>query len=314
MSVAAVARFGVSANPLDSGCVGGKVVSMNDWDRLAQLLLEAAGDEVAERGCPIWVRVLDPPDGDREKAFALALSDEPDGLLGWVATPDCQAVGLVATGRLRALPGAPAGAIDPGRDRLRLACLVTRHGEVVTKMALPDGTGNGLSNYDAPSEGRMLDSLRRCFELRTPPPPVGPGRLQAVAWLVAILEHGTAASRQLSWSDVSRLHPVALALGTDLGGSDAGLLSGLLRLAASAWSWEDLRRQAERDACLADVIDPKLARWMDEGMFARWILSELPSPDELLARVRPYLAPSAARRLVHAVHASGQTEAAGASS
>jgi hypothetical protein len=292
-----------------------EVVSMNDWDRLAQLLLEAAGDEVAERGCPMWVRVVDPPDGDREKAFALALSDEPDGLLGWVATPDCQAVGLVATGRLRALPGAPTGAIDPGRDRLRLACLVTRHGEVVAKMALPDGAGNALSRNDAPpSEGRMLDSLRRCFGLPTPPPPVGPGRLQAVAWLVAILERGTAAPRRLSWSDVSRLHPVALALGTDLGGSDARLLTGLLHLAASAWSWEDLRQQAERDAGLADVIDPKLAGWMDEGMFARWILSELPSPDELLARVRPYLAPSAARRLAHAVHASGQNEAAGAAS
>jgi hypothetical protein len=289
-----------------------EVVSMNDWNKFAQLLLEAAGDEVAERGSPIWVRVLDSPDGDREKAFALALSDEPDGLLGWVATPDCQAVGLVATGRLRALPGAAAGTVDPGRDRLRLACLVTRHGEVVCKMSLPDGTATGLIKSDAPSEGRMLDSLRRCFGLPTPPPPIGPGRLQAVAWLVAILEQGTAARRRLSWSDVSRLHPVALALGTDLRESDTGLLSSLLRVAGSAWSWEDFRQQAERHACLVDLIDPKLAGWMDEGMFARWILSELPSPDELLARVRAYLAPSAARRLAHAVHASGQTEAAGA--
>src|SRR5690348_1180452 len=135
-----------------------EVVSMNDWDRLAQLLLEAAGDEVAERGGPIWVRVLDRPDGDQEDGFALAMSDEPDGLLGWVATPDCQAVGLVASGRLRALPGAPAGAVDPGRDRLRLACLVTRTGEVAWKMELPDGMGSGLTQDDPPSEGRMLDS------------------------------------------------------------------------------------------------------------------------------------------------------------
>jgi hypothetical protein len=287
---------------------------MNEWDRLAQLLLEAAGDEVAERGCPIWVRVLDPPDDDQEDGFALAMSDEPDGLLGWVATPDCRAVGLIASGRLRGLPGAPAGAVDPRHDRLRLACLVTRHGEVAWKVDLPDGMGSGLTQDDAPSEGRMLDSLRRCFGLPTPPPPVGPGRLQAVAWLVSILEQGASSRRRLTWSDVSRLHPVALALGTDLRGSDAGLLPGLLRMAGSAWSWEDFRQHAERDGSLADVIDPRLAGWMDEGMFARWILSDLPSPDELLASVRPYLAPSAARRLTHAVHASGQTQAAGAAS
>jgi hypothetical protein len=285
---------------------------MNDWDRLAQLLLDASGDAVAERGCPIWVRVLDPPDGDQEEAFALALCNEPDGLLGWVATPDCQAVGLIATGRLHALSGAPPGVTDHDHDRLRLACLVTRDGDVAWKMALPDGTGGGLTNDTAPSEGRMLDCLRRCFGLPTPPPLVGPGRLQAVAWLVAILEKGSGSRRRLSWSDVSRLHPVALALGTDLRGSDTELLPGLLRLTGSAWSWEDFRRQAEADTCLADLIDPKLAGWMDEGMFARWILSDLPSPDELLAKVRPYLVPSAARRLAHAVHASGQPEAAGA--
>jgi hypothetical protein len=284
---------------------------MNDWDRLAQLLLEAAGDEVAERGCPIWVRILDTPDDGQEDGFALAMSDEPDGLLGWVATPDCRAVGLIASGRLRALPGAAAGAVGPARDRLRLACLVTRNGDVAWKMELPDGTGRGLTQDDAPSEGRMLDSLRRCFGLPTPPPPVGPGRLQAVAWLVSILEQGAGSRQRLTWSDISRLHPVALALQTDLRGSDAGVLPGLLRMAGSAWSWEDFRQHAERDGSLADVIDPKLAGWMDEGMFARWILSDLPSPDELLARVRPYLAPSAARRLTHAVHASGQTQAAG---
>jgi hypothetical protein len=62
---------------------------------------------------------------------------------------------------------------------------------------------------------------------------------------------------------------------------------------------------------LGDIIDPELAGWMDDGMFARWVLSDLPSPDELLATVRPYLAPSAARRLAHAVRAADAPEAPG---
>jgi hypothetical protein len=53
---------------------------------------------------------------------------------------------------------------------------------------------------------------------------------------------------------------------------------------------------------------------MDEGMFARWILADLPSPDEMLASVRPDLAPSAARRLAHAIHAATTPEPAGAAS
>ena len=104
---------------------------MKDWARLAALLLEAAGDQVASQGCPAWVRVLDPPDGDPEEGFSLALSHDSDALMGWVATPDCQAVGLVATGRLRSLEGGPLPSTDvsdPGRDRLRMACLVTRDG------------------------------------------------------------------------------------------------------------------------------------------------------------------------------------------
>jgi hypothetical protein len=268
---------------------------------------------VARRGRPTWVRVLDPPDGDPEEGFALALSDEEDGLLGWVATPDCQAVGLVATGRLRAFPGAPAGAVDPDRDRLRIACLVMRDGEVAWKVAGPDGTTASPASAEPPSEGRMLDCLRRCFALPTPPPPVSPGRLQAIVWLAAVLDRATRAHRRLSWTDVARLHPVAQVLRTDLASDRRPEpIPGLLRMAGSAWTWEDFHRLSQGHSGLEEIVDPALAAWMDEGMFARWVLSELPSAEELLAAVRQHLAPSAARRLTDAVHASDLPEPTGA--
>ena len=288
---------------------------MKDWTSLAAVLLEALGDQVAAKGSPAWVRVLDPRDGDPEEGFALAISDESEGFLGWVATPDCQAVGLVATGRLRGIPdeAAPEGnATDDTRDHLRMACLVTRHGEVAWKTQLPEGVFAPAVPETVPSEGRMLDCLRRCFGLPTPPPPVSPTRLQAIAWLVAVFDRTFTAHGRLTWFEVSRLHPVAQILSAELDGPQAELVPGLMRVAGSAWTWEDFRQQAERDGGLAHLVDPHLVGWMDQGMFARWLLSELPAPDELLAAVRPHLVPSAARRLAHAVHESGLPEAAGA--
>jgi hypothetical protein len=288
---------------------------MKDWARLAALLLEAAGDQVAAQGCPTWVRVLDPRDGDPEEGFSLAFSGESEGLVGWVATPDCQAVGMIATGRLRSLAGVSAPADvswDPRHDRLRMACLVTRRGEVAWKVQLPEGASGAGWPEAAPTEGRALDCLRRCFALPTPPPPVSPTRVQAIAWLLAVYERTVTAQGRLTWAEVSRLHPVARVLAAELCGLRKDCLPAFQRVAGSALTWEDFRQQAQQESGLEHIVEPHLAAWMDEGMFARWVLGELPSADELLAAVRPRLVPSAARRLAHAVHETGLPEPADA--
>ncbi len=283
-----------------------------DWSALTGMLLEAAGEHVAAQGHPMWVRVLDPP-GGAEGDFSLAVSDEPNDLMGWVATEDCQAVGVVATGKMRPLPGAPAGFLDAPIESVRMACLVTRKGEVAWQMKLPDGVGPLCETAELPpSEGRMLDCLRRCFGLPTPPPPVGPALLQVIVWLAAILEETGRARPPLTWSEIARLHPVARVLSADLGGPGSELMTGLMRMAGSAWSWDDLRLQAQRDEFLEGIIEPELAGWMDAGMFARWVLSDLPSADEMFRVVRPYLTPSAARRLGHAMHSARSVEVANA--
>jgi hypothetical protein len=279
---------------------------MMDWHRLVDVLLDAVGDVVAAQGQPTWVRVFGPGEADGDD-FSVGFCSEPDALLGWVATPDCNAVGVVATGRLHVLPGAPPQTEGLGCDRIRIACLVARTGNAASKVVLPDGR----TVDQAPTEGRMLDCLRRCFGLPTPPPVGGPGRLQTVAWLAAIFERAQGARRPLSWSDVARLHPVARVIGGDLDGSGSPSVAGIVRAAGSAWSWESLRHQAAESDDLRDLVDPELAAWMDEGMFARWVLEGLPSPEEMLAALRPRLSPSAARRLGHAMHAADQPLAAG---
>lgn len=296
-----------------------------DWQRLATLLLEAGGDRVALHARPTWVVVSDDP--DRPDGFTLTMHDQPEGLLGWVAPEECQAVGIIATGRLRSLdrPGAmvaPAGdetppdwvkavteaAEESEEARIAIACLVARDGSTAWRMRLPDGA----EADHPPSEGRLLDCLRRCFGLPTRPPPATPAVLQAVAWLAAVLDAGHRSSRLLSWSEVSRLHPVATLVAGDARADCSDLLPALTRVAGAAWSWGDLRREIQDFDALGELVDPELAAWMDDGMFARWVLAALPSADELLASVRPLLVPSAARRLAHAIRA--MTEAPTANS
>jgi hypothetical protein len=275
---------------------------MEDWPALAALLLEGLGDRVAAAGHPTWVGVMDDPSG--EDAFALRLVEDPQGFLGWEAPLECTAVGVVATGRAhvgdapveRPVPLSPG--LIPG---IRMCCLVTRTADVTWRMTMPDGR----CFDDAPREGRLLDCLKRCFALPTPGPPVGAGHLLSVFWLGAIIDEVGRVDRQLTWREVARLHPAAqMTPRSGWAGAEPGDVSDLVRVAASVWSWEVLRQQAETGSWAKDLVSPELAGWMDEGMFARWILGALPAPDELVARVRPRLAPSTARRLAHAVRAA----------
>jgi hypothetical protein len=275
---------------------------MENWPAMAELLLDAIGDRVSAAGCPTWVGVRDDPLGERD--FGLWFEEDSRGFLGWEAPPECIAVGVVATGKAHvddtpleaALPFSPG--VIPG---IRMCCLVTRRGEVAWRMTLPDGR----SFCDAPQEGRLLDCLRRCFALPTPPPPAGPGHLLSVFWLGAIIDEDRRAGRRLTWREISRLHPIAKIMSRGAAMCDDPQdVSDLIRAASSTWSWETLRKRAVTDSWAGELVSPELAAWMDDGMFARWVLGGLPAPDELVARLRPRLAPSTARRLAHAVRSA----------
>jgi hypothetical protein len=275
---------------------------MEDWPGLAELLLDGIGDRVSAAGRPTWVGVKDDPLGQGD--LGMWFVEDSCGFLGWEAPPECIAVGVVATGRAHVAdtPVEARSPFSPGVvPDIRMCCLITRHGEVTWRMTLPDGR----SFCDAPHDGRLLDCLKRCFALPTPLPPAGPGHLLSVFWLGAIIDEDRRVGRRLTWREISQLHPVATIMSPGTGMCDAPQdFSDYIRAAASTWSWETLRRRAVTDSWAAELVSPELAAWMDEGMFARWILGALPAPDELVARIRPRLAPATARRLAHAVRAA----------
>jgi hypothetical protein len=274
---------------------------MNSWQQAAQFLLDELGDRVADHGYPTWVQIVGTP-GDGAEFTFLGL----DGLdvMGWLAPPDCDALGIVGTATVTRFDGPiePPVPIPVGRTPgARFACVVGRDAHVGWTMRLPDGT----EMTEVPEDGRMLDCLRRCLDLPTPPPPESPGYIQSVLWLAAILEEGSQANRRLGWRETLRLHPVASGI---LESPDVEVtehnLAELVRLASSIWTWERLRRDTVVNHWASHVVSDDLAGWMDEGMFARWILAELPAADELMNQVRQYVAPSTARRIAHAVRAA----------
>ncbi|HVA73101.1 MAG TPA: hypothetical protein VNF71_00870 [Acidimicrobiales bacterium] len=298
-------------------------IRVSGWQQLAEELLETLGDEVRDQGVPTWVRVFD--DDDEESGFAVDASSEPQALLGWTAPPECVAVGVVATGRLRVDPSAAGGWSGDGRSfgdvyqdlaqiegsRIRMCCVVGRSGDVGWHLEGP----HGVRGTSAPEAGRLLDCLKRCLGLATPPPPEPAAELHAAAWIASVLEAAMESPRPLTWSDVTRLHPLARLLAGDLGGPTGGEdaedgvegdvekpdeLADMIRIAANAWSWPEIRAQAA-GGNLEGLVDARMAAWMDDGMFARWLLSLVPPVEQLIGAVRAYLVPSAAARLENAV-------------
>lgn len=274
---------------------------MTRWNDLAAVLLDSLGDRVADRGRPAWVQIHDDPAGGQE--FDLIVADDME-VVGWHAPPECQALAVVATGTVeRADPGLePPVPIPVGRTPgARLSCVAARDGETGWALRLPDGTVLDR----APEGGRLLDCLRRAVGLPTAPPPSSPGPFQSALWLSAIIDEGALRDRQLSWREVIRLHPVASAIeeggGPQIAARD---LPELVRAASHAWTWSRLRLDAVIYGWAKAVIPCDVAEWMDDGMFCRWLLAELPGNEELIKRIRPYVAPATARRIAHAVRAA----------
>ena len=273
-----------------------EAIELHDWQGLAEELLACEGDEVERRRYPTHVRVFE--GHSPGPALRLERSSDPRFLIGWVAPPECVAVALVATGRAYVADGA-GGAESLACDmaRVRLCCVLSRSGRIGWTMT---GT-RGRSGTAAPAEGKLLDALRRCFALPTSRPETPAAELHAAAWAASVLEQAIESPRQLTWADVARAHPLARLLGGDLprfrggpaGGSDD--LADLLRVAANAWSWEEIRLQACAGN-LPALANPAVAAWMDEGMFSRWLLARVPPLDQLLGALRAYLTPSAADR------------------
>lgn len=251
-------------------------------------LLESIREAVPEDAAPLWLRV-DRVDDD----LAVALRPDEEGVLGWMAPPECCAIGMVAGGWARgyrprgagpstAAPARPSGASRPAEPtgRIRIALLVDREGRMVSHTKLADGSVID----DPPAYGRVVDTLRRCLALPTEPPLVGSEELLSVLWVARVVDAARRSPGRLRWAQVASLHPAMSTL--EASGEKVGAehVETAMRAGARAWPWERLRLQAAKEGWKEHSLTPELAAWMDEGMFSRWVLEDCPSLDSLLGQ------------------------------
>ena len=234
----------------------------------------------------------DDDDGDRvDFAFrVLGAGEHPlDHLLGFVAPESWSAIGLVCHGWASPPSSEGRPSEHPERRRVRVVTLLDRSGDERATATLDDGTV-----VDEPGSGTVSDALRRCLGLPTPAPPVGSGELFAAMWLTSV----AAAGRRLTWTEAVMLHPAMQVLRAGGHRPQIEELVSCGRSLARAMPWGELRQRAAsgvRDGGIGVAAD--LAAWMDDGMFARWVLGGLPPFTPLLRRCSTVLAPEVLRRL-----------------
>jgi hypothetical protein len=266
-------------------------------DRLDRLvtLLDAAFQEEGWHDRPHRLVSVEPdPDDAEGLAFGFRVLPEGshplDHLLGFVAPPAWWALGLVCYGWASPPTDGARPSAHPDRRRVRVVTLLARDGEERSTASLDDGTV-----VDEPGVGTVADALRRCLGLATAAPPVSTAELFAALWVGRI----AAAERRLSWVEAAALHPAMEALAA-VGGqrAQAEELIAAGRALHRSLSWGELRLRAAAGRQDPGVEVPAdLAAWMDDGMFARWVLGGLPSFTWLLHRSARVVAPEVYRRL-----------------
>jgi len=233
-----------------------------------------------------------------------------DLLLGFVAPVHWWAVGVSSCGRQHPISSDGHVVRSAGSPRVRITVLIDRSGGAASLLR----QGDERTALPGPPDGTVADACRRALGLETAPPPATTAGLWTRCWLDRVVDtlapsrgaRGGAAPP--TWRDLTRLHPASSVAptrwsGLDLG-PDADALADATRALADAWPWSRLRA----DPAVADVPgplpDPRVVAWMDDGMWARWLLATFPALDDLVDAACSLLTPSLARATRQVVEAS----------
>ena len=236
-------------------------VSFDPLDRIVTLL----DDAFREGGWhqPHFLVMVEDDDGE---SFSLGTRPLPPG-----SHPLEHMLGFVAPASWSAFGAVCFGRAAPEDRRARVVTLVARTGETYAVTSLDDGTV-----MDEPGEGSVTDALRRCLGLATPPPPCPTNELFDAYWLRSVL----AAGRRMTWREAAALRPEPVVYELD---------------------WTDVRRHAAAGSSPSPRVSADVAAWMDDGMFARWVLADQPPVDWLLDQLAFAQLPNVMRRIRRAL-------------
>ena len=204
-----------------------------------------------------------------------------DALAGTLAPSHWRAIGVCARGIATGAAGTDGAVVTLLVDRGGASASVLRRGTDLTPLpGRPDGI--------------IADACRRALAFPTAPPPPSTVGLWTRCWLDRVVELASDRVPGLtpSWADVARLHPAGGA-----GPGADGAVPGPVALAtaaaslAEAWPWAQLRAAPGVVDVPGGAPDAAVSTWMDDGMWARWVLGAFPALGDLVAATRALLAP-----------------------
>jgi hypothetical protein len=229
-------------------------------------LLARSNATPPDPGGAILLVVGDPPMLDR---LRLDHAHPVRALLGFTAPPICRGIGVRCTAR--------SFHLDTPDDRAPVAftLLFDRAGRSFTTLQDAEGT----RRIPEPPVGLLGDACRRALGLPTAPPPASSLELWLQIWLDRVTEMGVYGSGPLTWDAVVRFHPGCATAGDD---PDPVTVAERTERLAEDWPWRRLRHEPAVLDLPGPPLDPALARWMDDGMAARWFLTETAGLRQLL--------------------------------
>ncbi len=267
-----------------------------DLDGLARHL-DAIAEELGWGGPPLLVGLTDDGVDELDRPFTIGPTRAPAApddlvaaLVGFDAPPEWQAMAVVVHGRSWALD-------EPSDDPrpVRLTHVVDRGGEVASLVRRageePQPMGRG-------GVGRLVDACRRCLGLPTAPPPSDSTALWALLWLDDLLARAARGEPAADPAEAARSHPAVAMVAEgapDMVDEAVERLSRVGEMIGEARSWPELRRRAAAGEWPVEGLDAAGAAWMDDGMFARWVVAGFPLLDDYLAELDRLLPESVVR-------------------
>jgi hypothetical protein len=202
-----------------------------------------------------------------------------DALLGFVAPPGWAALGVATPGTGHALDG------DRPSERVHVTMLLARSGASASVLR----RGDEATRLGEPPQGLVADACRRALGLPTAAPPPTTAGLWARWWLDRLVQSaaGRAGGAPVpGWADAIALHPAGFVPSPGEPAPEPAAVAAATLGLADAWPWGRLRARPEVADLLPgpvpSALTPDVAGWMDDGMFARWLLAGLPPAGDLL--------------------------------
>jgi hypothetical protein len=233
-----------------------------------------------------------------------------DLLLGFVAPAHWSALGVSSCGRQHPIGGDGRVVRSASSPRVRITVLIDRSGGAATLLR----RGDERTALPGPPDGTVADACRRALGLETAPPPATTAGLWTRCWLDRVVDTLAPSSGSRggagppTWRDLTRLHPASSVAATQWSGlglsPDADALADATRALADAWPWARLRAEPAVADVPGPLPDPRFVAWMDDGMWARWLLATFPALDDLVDAACSLLTPSLARATRQVVQAS----------